>query len=306
MNVLPQLTITLPTYNRVGFLERSLKEHRYIIDAADASFIILDNASTDETDKIAEKSFMKGETVRYYRNEHTIPHEKNFERALRYADSDYVWLLGDTYLIPEECFNAVRASIDEDDYDMIIVNVVSRVTDIPDRVYSDREELMKDLGWHMTCISALVYSRRLLKDANYARYYDTNFLQTGIIFEYLSDKPFKVKWISRHSVLGLEVFGLRKKSWEAVTFEVWTQRWANFVFSLPASYSLDSKMKCIMDHGMKSGVFTFKALKRLRKRNIFNREVYRQFSPYFPLTIRYPVVLLKIFAALPSWVLKLI
>ena len=304
MNVARRLTITLPTYNRVGFLERSIAEHQYITEIGDASFIILDNASSDQTAEIVARPFMKAKNVRYYRNEHTIPHEENFERALRYADSDYIWLLGDTYRIPEESFNAVRTSIDEDDYDMIIVNVAGRVTDIPDRVYSDRNELLADLGWHMTCLSALVYSKRLLRDAKFARYYETNFLQTGIIFEYLADKPVKVKWISQHSVQELSVPGLKKTSWENQTFEIWTKRWANFVFSLPASYSLDSKMKCAMDHGVKSNLLRSSSLKRLRLNGILDARVYNEYSRYFPFTIRSSSLFVKLLAYLPKSIVK--
>jgi glycosyltransferase involved in cell wall biosynthesis len=306
MHVAPRLTITLPTYNRAGFLERSLAEHRYITNAEDASFIILDNASTDATAEVVDRSLMKSEFVRYFRNEQTIPHEQNFEKALKYGESDYIWLLGDTYLIPETSFKAVLSAIGEDDYDLVLLNVAGRVTDVAERVYSDRSELLADLGWHMTCISVLVYNKRLLQEANFTRYHDTNFLQTGIIFEFLSDRPFKVKWLPCHSVQGLKVTGLSKTSWEDVTFEIWTKRWANFVFSLPSSYSLDSKLKCAMDHGIKSGVLTLKALARLRKKKNFNRDVYHRYAHFFPFTIKYPASLLRLIAILPSWLFRVI
>lgn len=276
------------------------------MDADDVSFVILDNASTDETAEVVTKSVMNWKLVRYFRNEHTIPHEQNFEKALKYGKSDYVWLLGDTYLIPETSFNAVLSAIGEDDYDLVLLNVAGRVTDVAERVYSDRSELLADLGWHMTCLSGLVYNKRLLQEANFTRYHDTNFLQTGIIFEFLSNRPFKVKWLPRHSVQGLKVAGLSKTSWEDVTFEIWTKRWANFVFSLPSSYSLDSKLKCAMDHGIKSGVFTLKALASLRKKKIFNLNVYHRYAHFFPFTIKYPAPLLRFIAMLPSWFFRVI
>lgn len=300
------ITIVLPTYNRAVFLERCLMEHRYITKTGKAAFIITDNRSPDETKSVVARYLSGDDFVRYYRNENTIPPDENFEKALKYAETDYVWLLGDTYLISEETFKAAIAATEEDDYDVVLFNVANRVTDVPEQVYTDRSKLLADLGWHMTCIGSAVYNSRLIQSANFVRYRDTNFLQTGIIFEYLADKPFKVKWIPQHSVQGLKIPGVTKKSWEDQTFEIWTKRWANFVFSLPATYSLDSKLKCAMDHGIKSGVFTLSAIKRLRKKNILNLDTYHRHSAYFPFTIKYPSSLVRLIATLPTWLFRIL
>ena len=107
------------------------------------------------------------------------------------------------------------------------------------------------------------------------------------------------------SVLGLHVQGVKKTSWEQQTFEIWTKRWANFVFSLPATYSLDSKLKCIMDHGVKSGLFSFSSIKRLRKKRQFNIKIYRKYARYFPFTINYPLFIMRMLFFFPSWLLRL-
>ena len=299
------LSIALPTYNRAGFLEQSLVEHRFCSAKYNVPIIISDNASDDDTLEVVEKSRRLNPLISYHRNEQTILPDENFEKALGYADTDYVWLLGDTYFIPKETFMAVMDAISEDEYDVVVVNMVDRVTDIPEQVYSDRNKLLADLGWHMTCLSTLIYSRKLLQHANFVRYRDTNFLQEGIIFEYLFDKPCKVKWMPQHSVLGLHVQGVKKTSWEQQTFEIWTKRWANFVFSLPATYSLDSKLKCIMDHGVKSGLFSFSSIKRLRKKRQFNIKIYRKYARYFPFTINYPLFIMRMLFFFPSWLLRL-
>jgi glycosyltransferase involved in cell wall biosynthesis len=267
--------------------------------------LVLDNASQDDTKEYVESLCLKNTSIQYFRNEKTVMPDENFEKALVYAESDYVWLLGDSYVIPEGAFSEVMKLLAEDDFDAVIVNMAERVNDIEAQVYTDKDKLLSDIGWHMTCMSTLIYNKRLLKNADFTRYRDTNFLQAGIIFEYLADKPFKVKWIPQHSVLGLDVPGLKKTSWQAQTFEIWTKRWANFVFSLPASYSLDAKLKCIMDHGFKSKVFTLSALKHLRRKGILNHESYRNYSRYFPLTIKYHPLLIRLLATLPRSVTRL-
>lgn len=301
-----KISLALPTYNRVKYLDLFFDHHRYFTNYGIIPVIISDNASQDGTKALIEARKRERDNLLYYHNENTIPPDENFEKVLGYADTDYVWLLGDTYLIPEETFKAALAATAEDDYDVILFNVADRVTDVPEQVYTDRSKLLADLGWHMTCIGSAVYNSRLIQSANFVRYRDTNFLQTGIIFEYLADKPFKVKWLPQYSVQGLKIPGVKKTSWQAQTFEIWTKRWANFVFSLPASYSLESKLKCAMDHGDKSGVLKLKALIRLRKRNYLNLDVYSHYFPYFPLTIGYPSALIRLIAILPSWLFRVI
>jgi abequosyltransferase len=300
-----RITVAIPTFSRSQYLERSLSEHRYLSDDHLTPVVISDNASNDGTRAVVERFSSECPLIRYHRNDTTIPPDENFEKALGYVATDYAWLLGDTYQIPRETFAAVEDAIAEDEYDVIVLNVSERVRDVPGQVYTDRSRLLADLGWHMTCMSALVYNRKLIGQANFRRYRDTNFLQTGIIFEYLAEKPLKVKWIPGHSVYSLKISGMTKSSWMEQTFEIWTKRWANFVFSLPATYSLDSKLKCAMDHGIKSGVFTFSELKRLRKRNILNAEIYRLYQSYFPLTIPFPLALIRLVALLPSWLFRI-
>jgi glycosyltransferase involved in cell wall biosynthesis len=213
MQASASLSLAIPTYNREVFLEASLDEHAEMAAEAGVYIIISDNASNDRTQRVVESFREATSNILYFRNEYTILPDENIEKVLGYPDSKYVWLLGDTYLIPKQTFRAVLDAIEEEEYDVIILNVEERVTDVSDKVYVDRNELLSELGWHMTCMSSLVYSRHLLQEADYKRYRDTNFLQTGIIFEFLADRPVKVKWISVYSVMELKVPGVIKKAW---------------------------------------------------------------------------------------------
>jgi len=300
-----RLSIALPTFNRAAFLEASLAAHAAMAADAGVSIIISDNASSDETRVVVGHFQDTAQNIRYYRNEYTITPDKNFEKALGYANSEYVWLLGDTYLIPEETFNAVLKVSKEDDYDLIVVNASGRVRDVEEQVFTDAEELLANIGWHMTCLSTLVYRKHLLQEANFMRYRDTNFLQIGIIFEYLAGKKCKVRWLPHFSVDSLKVKGQEKKSWESEAIRIWTKRWTDFVLSLPSSYDIDAKLKCIMDHGVKSNTFTFYGLKYLRKKKYFNLELLRNYKRYFPFSVKYPLFVLRIIAVLPRWICKI-
>jgi abequosyltransferase len=300
-----QLSIAIPTYNRAVFLKHSLLAHDYIFGSRDVPIIISDNASPDSTAQIVASFQEKAQNICYFRNQYTIPPDENFEKVLGYSNSKYVWLLGDSYLIPENTFDAVQAAIEEDDYDLIVVNASGRVKGIQEIVFTDPNELLASLGWHMTCLSTLIYNRRLLQAANFKRYRNTNFIQTGIIYEYLAGKRINVKWISQHSVDSLKIPGHEKKSWENEAIRIWTKCWTDFVLSLPYSYDLDIKLKCIMDHGVKTNTLSITGLRYLRKKKYFNLELFRTYISYFPFSIKYPLFFLRIIAILPRWICKI-
>ncbi|NTU53273.1 MAG: glycosyltransferase family 2 protein [Chlorobiaceae bacterium] len=300
------LSIALPTYNRAGFLDVFLSIHSSMLQKHGVCLIISDNASTDNTRDIVEKYSERYPVIKYYRNEQCCIPDKNFEIVLRYSETEYVWLIGDTYQVTEEIVISVLDAVRKDTYDALILNVSGRVSGVTPQVYTDRNKLLSDIGWHMTCLGSMIYSKPLITASNYNRYNDTSFLQTGIMFEYLSSKEIKVKWMPEHSVNGIRVEGVKKTSWEDHRFELWTKRWANFVFSLPAAYDLDAKLKCAMDHGLKAEVLDFRTLARLRKRGQYSMDVYRQYSRYFPFTVSYPDYIMKLIAILPSWVFRLL
>ena len=301
-----RLAIAIPTYNRAEYLDLCLTLHLPMLKQWAIPVFISDNGSTDHTKQIVKKHSSEYDFIHYFWNETTIGPDENFEKVLRYPQTEYIWLLGDTYRLPDQGINVLLDSVMKESYDAVIFNVSDRASEIDEQVYTDQNRLLSDIGWHMTCLSCLVYSRKLLESAVFIRYHNTNFLQLGIILEYIGDKSFRIKWLPQHSLSGLAVVGVIKQSWESQTFEIWAMRWANFIFSLPPSYNLDSKLKCILDHGNKSGVFTFSALKRLRKKNILNIEKYTRYSRYFPFTISTHKYIIRFIASLPCWFIRIL
>jgi len=307
MQANPLLSIVIPTYNRADFLDYCLEVHIPLAKAHNIQIFISDNASTDVTKEIVQKWMEEYPLISYHRNETNIGPDENFERALKYPETEYVWLLGDTYQIPSEGIGYLLNLISKNQkkYDVIVVNVAKRVSGIPQQDYSDQNQLLSDLGWHMTCLSSLIYNSRLIAHGNFVRYRNTNFIHIGVIFDYIANKDFLVHWAETISVQGVSIKGLVRKSWQNQTFEIFTKRWPNFIFSLP-SYALETKLKCIKDHGEKSGLFKIKHLLYLRKTNILNYKTYKQYSHLFTLTIKYPKLIILLIALLPRSLLLLL
>ncbi len=304
------LAIAIPTYNRANYLDYSLEVHLPIFEKYGVKLYIFDNASTDETPEIVEKWRKKYSLIEYRQNNYNCGPDDNFQKALTYPESDYVWLLGDTYQIPEEgiiyLLNLIKH---RKDYSVIVFNLnnVIRLNALKTKDYTDQNELLVELGAVMTCLSCLVYSRNFLKLARFDRYKDSNFIQTGIIFENTLDSENIVHWVQAISVTGLKTELQVKKGWYHTqeVFEIACRRWVNFIFSLPPSYSLDNKLKCILNFGKISGIFSFTNLFNLRRLGILNLKSYNQYSRYFALTIDIPNSVILLICLVPRFILKI-
>lgn len=307
MELNKQLSIVIPTYNRADFLDYSLDVHIPMVKEYNIEICIFDNASTDNTQEVVSKWMKEYKFLSYHKNETNIGPDANFEKALKYPQSDYVWLLGDSSFIEFNSFQSVILCLDNN-YDLIVLNNQNRVKNIQSSIITDSNILLKQLGWHMTQMSILVYSKCMLENASFSRYYDTNFIQTGIIFEYLSNKTnISVNWLKECSVNIIKKDGLIKNSWQAQTFEIWIIRWANFILSLPPSYTIENKLYTIRKHHKITNLFAIKNMILLRSQNYFNIEILLRYNKFFFLSLnKYSFLKLLFIALLPQNILKLL
>jgi glycosyltransferase involved in cell wall biosynthesis len=310
MQVNPLLSIVIPTYNRADFLDYCLEVHIPLAKAYNIQIFISDNASTDTTKEVVQKRMEEYPLISYHCNEANIGPDENFERALKYPETEYVWLLGDTYQIPSEGIGYLLNLISKNQkkYDAIVFNLANKITDIGTQDYTDQNALLYDLGALMTCLSCLVFHKELIEKANFLRYRNSYFAQTGIIFEAIAERSFCIHWTQPLSVYGINHPLLRKDPWHRAPnlFEISSRKWTNFIFSLPVSYELESKFKCLINFGIISGMFTFKNLLYLRSFNFLNYKTYKQYSHLFPLTTKYPKLIILLIALLPRGPLLLL
>ena len=261
------LSIVIPTRNRAKFLERCLEIHIPVALHYGIRIHVSDNASMDETPEVVATAMGLCPLVTYHRNPEDIGPDKNFEVALKAVDTEYIWLLGDTYQLPATGIDRVLSEIlsAENDLDAIVVNANGRVRDVSQREYLDPVSLLGDLGWHMTLLSGLIYSQQLIRSAPFSRYDKTNFIQTGVIFEFLASKmSSKVLWLHEVNVSSIKLDGIKKTSWESEAIVIWLERWPAFILSLPPIYPLSVKLKTIREHNHKARVFGFNLLYYLK------------------------------------------
>jgi len=121
----PLLTIAIPTYNRMKFLERllaSLAEQGPF--DSEIELIVSDNASPDETSEVVDRFKSSGLTIRYLRNESNIGPDANILQCYEVANGKYVWIFGDDDFIRPGGIATVLSHLRDDEYDLVHVATV--------------------------------------------------------------------------------------------------------------------------------------------------------------------------------------
>lgn len=296
------LSIVIPTYNRAELLDYCLGVQIPLARIHNIQIFIFDNASLDETEIVVKKRIKEYPLIRYFCSEENIGPDGNFERALKYPKTEYVWLLGDSYLLPDNGIDYLLNLISADAkmYDVFLFNVGNEVKDVPSKDYVNQNLLLSELCWLMTCMSCLVYSSKLIANADFPRYRNTNFIQTGIIFEYIANSKFNIHWESNISVKRWSNFNkIEKESWQSNVLEVWFRNRANFIFSLPPSYNLDIKLKSIMEADIRSKI-SIKKLFLYRSKDIINYKTYKKYKYLLPITVEYSSFIVLFVSIIPK------
>lgn len=304
MQANPHLSIVIPTFNRADLLDYCLEVHIPLARAHNVQLFIFDNASEDATEEVVNRRKKEYPFIQYHCNETNVGPDNNFEIALKCPKTRYVWLLGDTYRIPSEGINYVLNLIltSGQKYDLVVFNLAGRIEDVETRDFTDNNNLLSSLGALMTCLSCLIYSKDLISNSNFTKYKDTSFIQTGVIFEAIAKQTFRIHWAQSMSISGLDSSTVKKDSWWMTpdVFNIAGTKWVNFVFLLPNSYDLESKLKCIMDFTKVSGVFSLKHLLLIRSANILNYKTYKEYKHLFSVITKYPKILILFLSLLPK------
>ncbi len=280
------VSILIPTYNRADFLDYSLEIHIPLVEKHNIQIIVFDNASTDNTQEVVRKWSQKYPYLVYHRHEENIGGVGNFEYALQYPSTEYVWMLGDTYQIEdgviEKILNILLETVAKPD--AIVLNLENKIT-LSSAIYIDSNNLLNELGGLITCIAVSIFRKDMIKEEVLIRYRDLWFTHMAIIFESIANRDFNIHWIQEHSITSLKHPTIQKTNWSHTpkAFEIGCEDWTNFVMSLPPSYKLENKMKCIMDFGKVSGLFTLENLILLRIKGLLNIEVFNQYKELFRL-----------------------
>lgn len=302
-----KLAISIPTYNRANFLDYSLKEHIPMVEKYGIPIYVYDNASSDNTNMVVEKWQKQYPFLIYHRYEDSIGALNNIVGAMKKPKEEYVWLIGDTYKIPEKGINSILD--DEDNSDFFVFNLKDKV-EIHQKIYVNRNDVLKDLSGVISCLSCTVFNSKQLAKVDLSRFKESYYPHTCIVFENIAFRDFKLYWVGNLSITKLDTEGLKKSNWSSGpnAIDVGVEDWLNFALSLPQTYSIDAKLVAAKSFGLVSELLTIKGLLWMRANQGLNFNKLIQYRNSLKICLANPFKfnLLYLICLIPSKPLKFV
>lgn len=276
MNSSPTLSICIATLNRGAFIGATLDS---IISQAneDVELVIVDGASTDNTQEIVKSYQNKFSKLRYIRLPVKGGVDQDYSRAVELAQGEYCWLFTDDDIMKPGAVQAVLNAI-RDNYELIIVNAevkdaaLSRVLEdrrlriSKDTVYRrpDFERFFVETSEYLSFIGCVVIKRSLWSEREKERYFGTVFVHVGVIFQ----EPLEGDIL----VLADPLISIRYGNalWTPKSFEIAFFKWPDLIWSFPF-FSESSKRRIAQPEPWRS----LKSLLMYRARGAFTLKEYR-------------------------------
>lgn len=267
-----KLAISIPTYNRPEILEENLKIMIPYLKEKGIPVYISDDSNNDLTKNVIEKLRETYPNIYYFKNEHSLGHDKNCLRTLNLANEEYIWYLGDSQIITLRGIEIILDTIDKNIFDFLLVSSTSRNIKIKSSVYHNCNLFFVDLAWHATMTGSTIYRKDILFKSNYNNYLNTNFIQLGILLQEMILSENGLCWLNENVIYGNRNKG--NSYWMNRVFQVFANDWYDFIYSLPKEYTKENKKKVVKSHSKNTGIFGFRNLVQLRIKNILNIKTY--------------------------------
>lgn len=241
-----KLSICIATFNRACFIAETLDS---LIEQLDdgIEIVIVDGASTDNTEEIVRGYKKQQKSIRYFREAVNSGVDADYDKAVRYASGEYCWLFTDDDILVDGAIDRVMPVL-SDGYDLCLVNSEvyssdfteilqsSRLRFSENRRYDEnnRFDLLADAGDLLSFIGSVIIRRSAWLIRERKSYYGSLFIHVGVIFQ----KPI----IKNAYILSMPLIKIRygNAMWTSRKFEIWMFKWPKLIWSFKA-YSANSK-----------------------------------------------------------------
>jgi len=233
----PLLSICIATYNRANYIAETLESIIPQLDD-DVELLVVDGASTDNTEAVVQKYAQKESRIRYIRLSAKGGVDQDYDKSVELASGEFCWLFTDDDLIKSGAIAAVKAAI-KDGNDLVVVNAEvrdrklsailerRRIVMQENKSYAQNniEQLFIDVLHYLSFIGAVVIRRSIWLSRDRESYFGTEFVHVGVIFQ----KP-----LSEPALIIAEPYiAIRSGNaqWSPRSFEIWMFKWPKLVWS---------------------------------------------------------------------------
>lgn len=173
----PILSLCIPIYNRLKYLERQLA--RFVEDkdlfGDQIQLIISDNCSTDDLQSCCKKYQQQGLKLQYHRNDTNLGADGNFDWCFHHAIGKYVWLLGSDDIPVKGLLPEVVEYLSSNDYGLF--HLSQRRMDQDLTIYNDSGEMAVAVNYWITFMSANIIRTESLKSVVLSEYKNSFMIQ---------------------------------------------------------------------------------------------------------------------------------
>lgn len=245
------LSICIPTFNRCERLKVCLERLLPLLQPYGIPIFISDNASTDGTKQLVHEMQLRYPFINYSCNESNIGFAGNFEKVLSLSNTAYRWCFGD-----DDYFDGsvgALLQILQNTYSMVVLNRDSYFGKSiqESKYYSDMNDFLADMGGHVSFISTMIFSEAMVKGAPFEKHKTSNFIQLGVVFDYLAGDSHSVYCYSDITVRDLPGF---TAGYVNKVFQLFIVELVDTIKALDAFYTTRSKKASVQRN---SRIFSF-------------------------------------------------
>ena len=242
----PKLSICIATYNRSRFIGETLES---ILPQlfANVELIIVDGASSDNSQEVILGFTNRMKNIRYFREQVNSGVDQDYDKAVSYAKGEYCWLMTDDDILHFDAVSRVLAVLNNS-LELVVVNAEVKNSDLSrtitarqmdctlDRRYeqSSSEIFFSECAGYLTFIGGVVIRRNVWMKRDRRGYYGTLFVHVGVIFQ---EPPIASVHIISDPLVTIR-YG--NAMWTGRAFEIWAFKWPNLIWSFNA-FTSDSK-----------------------------------------------------------------
>jgi glycosyltransferase involved in cell wall biosynthesis len=191
----PKLSICIATLNRAQFLLQTLESILPQM-TSECEVVVLDGASTDDTQQVVTEATARSAQFRYVRLPVNSGIDRDYDHAVEHAHGEYCWLMTDDDLIKPGAIAAVLEAVSRN-VSLVLVNAEIRNVDLStvlrgrwldidtDQHYGAQEmdRLWLETANILRFIGCVVINRELWRARKRHTYYGSLYIHIGVIFQ---------------------------------------------------------------------------------------------------------------------------